>query len=454
MSKQRLPTKLPNLTLRGSTYHVVLRLPEDVKRKIGRSVWQQTTGESDIMKAWEVARPLLIGWKKEIDAARRGESMTQAQIIAQARLQFRKALARGDDPWNLVSDLLDTLGIEEDIVEGEDASLPSPSAVKRAMLDQIDGTATPLTFHLDAWISQLGMRSREVALYSSDVREFLKAHPTATVEGLNGAVVQTWIGTLTHISPNTIQRKLAALRNFWGYLQAHEIALTSSTPFSGRKLPKRRIGDIVTRRDFKPVDIMHIHAEALSRGDQPLADLIWLAAHTGARIEELCTLQLEHVQWDGDMGILTIPGTKTSAAARVVPIHSACWMRVKRLTTDAKADGYLIPSTAHNRYNERSATLGRRFSRLKSTLGYGPEQVFHSIRKTVSTLFEDAQVPEGIAADILGHEKTTMTYGLYSGGASLTTKRDAIEKAIHYTVLPAVIAQETPTEAQEALSDA
>jgi hypothetical protein len=33
-----------------------------------------------------------------------------------------------------------------------------------------------------------------------------------------------------------------------------------------------------------------------------------------------------------------------------------------------------------------------------------------------------------VAADILGHEKQTMTYGLYSGGSSLKQKREAINK--------------------------
>lgn len=58
----------------------------------------------------------------------------------------------------------------------------------------------------------------------------------------------------------------------------------------------------------------------------------------------------------------------------------------------------------------------------------GRDKVFHSIRKTVSTLFEQAEVLEGVAADILGHEKQTMTYGLYSGGSSLKQKREAVRK--------------------------
>ena len=41
---------------------------------------------------------------------------------------------------------------------------------------------------------------------------------------------------------------------------------------------------------------------------------------------------------------------------------------------------------------------------------------------------DQAGVQESIAADILGHEKKTITYGLYSEGSSMTQKIEAIEK--------------------------
>ncbi len=40
----------------------------------------------------------------------------------------------------------------------------------------------------------------------------------------------------------------------------------------------------------------------------------------------------------------------------------------------------------------------------------------------------NAGVPENVVADIVGHEKTTMTYGLYSGGVSLAVKGEALAK--------------------------
>ena len=42
-------------------------------------------------------------------------------------------------------------------------------------------------------------------------------------------------------------------------------------------------------------------------------------------------------------------------------------------------------------------------------------------------MLKDSGTPENMAADIIGHDKPNMTYGIYSGGASLKTKRTAIE---------------------------
>ena len=64
-------------------------------------------------------------------------------------------------------------------------------------------------------------------------------------------------------------------------------------------------------------------------------------------------------------------------------------------------------------------------------MGFGSQHVFHSIRKTVVTILENASVPENVVADIVGHEKITMTYGLYSGGLSLTVKREALNKLVY-----------------------
>ena len=76
--------------------------------------------------------------------------------------------------------------------------------------------------------------------------------------------------------------------------------------------------------------------------------------------------------------------------------------------------------------------VGKRFGRLKSAAGYGGDLVFHSLRKTYAKTCEQLGIPEGVAADTLGHERETMTCGLYSGGTSVEQKQEAVEQVAQY----------------------
>ena len=41
---------------------------------------------------------------------------------------------------------------------------------------------------------------------------------------------------------------------------------------------------------------------------------------------------------------------------------------------------------------------------------------------------ENTAIPEGVAADIAGHKKQTISYGLYSGGNTIEVMRVALER--------------------------
>ena len=66
--------------------------------------------------------------------------------------------------------------------------------------------------------------------------------------------------------------------------------------------------------------------------------------------------------------------------------------------------------------------VGKRFGRLKKLVlvdGEDRTKCFHSIRKFVVTTLEQGGVAEGVAADLVGHEKPKITYNVYSGGSSV-----------------------------------
>ena len=68
----------------------------------------------------------------------------------------------------------------------------------------------------------------------------------------------------------------------------------------------------------------------------------------------------------------------------------------------------------------------------KDRLGFDRRFVFHSMRKTVAHLFETAECPPGVAKDIIGHAKTDMTFGIYSGETRMDHRARWLAKAICY----------------------
>jgi integrase len=279
--------------------------------------------------------------------------------------------------------------------------------------------------HVEAWGKQLGMKSRQSGEYLADVKRFASRTPGLTVGGVEKSHAREWVKALAEDgrAGATIERKLSALRSYWKYLQAEGVAGEDAAPFAKVALPgtvaNRRPGLAERRQPFQRGDVVKLWRAALDDDDKPLADLIQLAAYSGGRIESLCQLTKARVPIDSETGIRFFQfGDKTDAGVRKVPVHPAINAIVDRLIRDSR-DGFLVRGRAGRRGGERSVGIGKRFGRLKRRLGYGRQYVFHSIRKTVATLLENSRCPESTAADILGHDKPTMTYGLYSGGSDL-----------------------------------
>jgi integrase len=122
-----------------------------------------------------------------------------------------------------------------------------------------------------------------------------------------------------------------------------------------------------------------------------------------------------------------ITDSKTAAGIRVVPVHPALSDLVTRLAAEAE-DGYLVPSKSRNKYGIRSDALSKAFGRLKKSMSFGPLHVFHSIRASVVTHLVRADVADRLIKELVGHETGTVTFDVYSQGASAAQKLSAISK--------------------------
>jgi len=284
------------------------------------------------------------------------------------------------------------------------------------------GRLVALTEHLDAWIAAIGDTEKTKAMKRAEVVKLGRQY--AYVQDLDGEAATKWLSALAKggATSKTIGRILSFLRGYWRYLR--EEGVTKADPFAGLSPPStaRKAKGWVP---FTPAQVVDLRNRASEKGDHELVDLIELGMWSGARVEELCALKVPEVDLTGKS--FNIADAKTEAGVREVPIHESLLPTMKCLI-GKRTDGYVLADLTENKFGDRSNAIGKRFGKLKAKAGFGRAHVFHSIRKTVVTQLENAGVSENLAADIVGHEKPRITYGLYSGGATLEVKRAALAK--------------------------
>lgn len=413
-----------NLELRGRIYYATLLVPEDVRSTLGKVRFKQSLGTGNKREAELLKAPFIASWKAQIRQAR-----GSTNAVSNEALRWKNALAQAPDEdtrhtWEIV--LADEVErIEE--AEGFQAA--------KDFHDLAAGLTTPSSHYYDTWKTQITLAAKTKDQMIKDVGLLVAKFPT--LQGVTKNSVRHWIDQLraSGKGDSSISRILSFCRHFWKYVQTYDAVDRESAPFTGVFASAPKGTRKVTNFPYDTADVVKLWQAATERRvgqagskvtDTQLADLIALGAFTGARIEELCSLKTSKVFEDS----FSIEDAKTAAGWREVPIHSAIAVLVKRLKKASK-DGHLLSGLTFNKYEDRSNAIGKRYGRLKKAEGFPDTHTFHSYRSTVSTLLENAKVPEGIAADIIGHDKPSMTYGLYSGGADMDTKREALEKVCY-----------------------
>jgi integrase len=418
---------MANLKLQGSTYHARLTIPKDVRNKFGnKSELWRTTGTGDKRKAEILGAEMVASWKREVYAARTGINVREWTKEWAKELRGANVKPTGDD---FLSDreaaeiiMIDQL---EDFVQDRRITVPEA----KVAYEVATGRRVVLADHRDDYLRQYRNHNiKTIQKYTAAVERFISRFPDD--QQVTPKSLKQWLNEMSdeeQLAAKTINGLKVQAQAFWAYLVEHEIVQRGSNPFSQTKLtvPKSATKE-VSVVPFIPDEVVAFLHSPVAKGDPQLSLLITLGMYTGARIEELAMLRTASL--DLVQKVIHFKGTKTKAADREVPMHPVLVPVLTSIAAD-RADGYVIPDLNIDSRGERGKALGKRFGRLKTAMGFkGRDKVFHSIRKTVGTLFEQAEVLEGVAADILGHEKQTMTYGLYSGGSSMTQKRTAVHK--------------------------
>ena len=411
------------LLCRNGVYYAELKIPKDLRLSFGKTNLRRSLKTRDKNKA-AISHGILIGkWKMEIDQLRgAGGDMSHYRALYE-RLDDQDPSKDGFEDF-----LLDLA------TGGKDVNALDPQeeqqAIKKYKL--LTGQLKKTEEFIAAWLKS--RRVEPKTLRSDKSKVTVMANEMPLLSDITKPNVRKWCLQMEEDSKSikTIGSYLSACREFWNYLERQgEIPSDSNTPFNSRDvLPTRRSKKEISRDNTSWAVFNKAEVNSLLNGakkDAMLYDLIKIGIYTGARIEEICSVKVTDIAEES----FTIRDSKTPSGNREVPLHDQLKDLIKELKNSSQ-DGYLLSGLSEDKDGKRSGAIGKRFGRLKNQLGFERRYVFHSFRKTVVTLLEQAGISENLAADIVGHEKPRITYGLYSGGSSLEQKLNAINKINYY----------------------
>lgn len=232
-------------------------------------------------------------------------------------------------------------------------------------------------------------------------------------------------------SPATRQQYTFAGNSFWNWAIKYDQGWKESyrgteSPFLKHDHPKAAKSETAGGYiPFSPEEVEQLHKAALDRADYDLADVIAIGAYTGCRLEEIGRINLSSITLKNDKPFsFQINEAKSKAGERELPLHSDIVPIIQRRLASSP-DGYIFPGPT-NKNGERLNALGKRFGYLKKSLGFGPKQVFHSLRKTFTDMLRHASVPYTTVTYLTGHKINHITYDTYSAGPSIEQKLAAI----------------------------
>jgi len=369
-------------------------------------------------EAESLAIPVINKWKNEINVAtERFNKVNTPLLSAEEILRTKKTASEITDEeydvvqdWIYSSDSYEESKLREAVVKTKTAILSS------AYVEEHRKSLK----HLSPKIAE----QRISRLQKQFILNF-KYLSEATLTELS---IQQWVDSYTELksppSHQTLSQYYHSARLYIKWLRKKGYFKLPTDIFQDIELPdEKELKPRIRRKAFKD-DELRLILENIT--DNELKDLTYIAMYTGARIEEIMQLKAKDLQELDDGYLIQIVDSKTIAGIRKIPSSKHINQLIKERIKDKQPADYMFPKGSKNKYKIRSDGYSKVFGRLKRKLGFSKEHVFHSIRKTVTTKLEQAGIPESIASDCVGHEKQTMTYGLYSDGSSLEQKRSAI----------------------------
>jgi integrase len=236
--------------------------------------------------------------------------------------------------------------------------------------------------------------------------------------------------TLSTTSVNNQLRKVSSFFN-WSVRQG----LITSNPISGMKI-RTNTNSRAAREPFNCADLKALFSSKVYSEHEFLHDYqFWiplLALYSGARLEELCQLNMADISIESDIPFLRIDDKfegqhiKNFNSRRTIPIHPEIlnlgfrkFINERREKGNTRLFGYLKPQR-----QKLGHEPSKWFGRYKVKMGVlSTKKVFHSFRHTMVDKLRMVRAQDYEIKELLGHSSGSVTHDIYG---SVDTPIDAI----------------------------
>jgi len=226
----------------------------------------------------------------------------------------------------------------------------------------------------------------------------------------------------------TFNRYLKYFNALYRWVLANN-ALITGNPFEGLKVIEKKKNASEGRNAYTSEQLKVLFKFADSYGKNNMRYwLIMIGRYTGARMNEICQLNIEDITSEA----IHISGDvlKTDNARRTIPIHPKLislglldW--VQKCTKDRLFHEWKPVKGSYSHVGSRWFSRNNPFK--SNVVGQKAEVDFHSLRHIVATELKSAGVASQYAAQILGHSNGNLTYDRFGKNVNSSMLNLAVE---------------------------
>lgn len=319
-------------------------------------------------------------------------SLAEARTIAQ---RHRVTLSEGKDPSQERKDALQARRIEH--------------ARSVSVADALDDYETAFLKHPKAESRRQRMAKLRRAVETLNDR--------AVSSLTKGEIVKRLDEVQAESGPIARNRAHAEMRAWLGWLAEREHV--GAVVIAGVKKLKE------TSRERVLADAELGAILAATADGAPFSDLVRMLMHTGMRRDEAANLQPRDL--DFAERTITVRGeVAKNSHERVIPMPEAIASMLKTRANGVPRDGYIFGEGSG--FAAPFSGWGKATDRLRDAMPEGDHWTLHDLRRTVDTRLQDADVPQLVIDDLLGHISGARAgvRGVYNRSVTLAKQSKAV----------------------------